>query len=182
MKVFCELTSVWPRRRFPCARGRAAAVEEEAGVEAAAEETSLSGVDSGGGGRCTNSIIFRRAPLVMLCALSYCVEACVSCVYIVLSLWCSCCLWVLVVGVVPSLFRPNMKRPRHALKKNSIIWFFDMDYLGAMRFFYSKCEMGGRVRLGLEQSKEALSCTVPIFAILFISSVPTPHLACWSFD
>jgi hypothetical protein len=52
-----------------------------------------------------------------------------------------------------------------------------MDYLGAMSFFYSKCEMGGRVRLGLEQSKEALSCTVPILAILFISSVPTPHLS-----
>jgi hypothetical protein len=52
MKVFGQLTSVWWRSRFPCVRGRVAAEEEEeAGVETAAEETGLSGVDGGGGDR-----------------------------------------------------------------------------------------------------------------------------------
>jgi hypothetical protein len=41
-------TSVWQRQRFPCMRSRAA---EEAGVEAVAEETDLSGVDGSGGDR-----------------------------------------------------------------------------------------------------------------------------------
>jgi hypothetical protein len=38
-------------RRFPCTRGRVAAVVEEASVEALAEETGLSGIDGGRGDR-----------------------------------------------------------------------------------------------------------------------------------
>jgi hypothetical protein len=41
-------TLVWRWRRFLCACGRAA-TEEEAGVEAAVEETGSSSVDDGGG-------------------------------------------------------------------------------------------------------------------------------------
>jgi hypothetical protein len=51
-KVFGEPYLGVAAQRFPYTRGRAAtAVEEEASVEALAEETGLSGIDGGGGDR-----------------------------------------------------------------------------------------------------------------------------------